>query len=57
MQKAKRKTIDFSPSLHSKVIEHGEARGCRSFAESVRDIIRDYFSRATTPINKKRKVL
>ncbi len=38
-----RQTIDFNNEMHKQILEHSNERGCRSFGEAVRDIIRLWF--------------
>jgi Arc/MetJ-type ribon-helix-helix transcriptional regulator len=38
-----RQVIDFTEQMHKQIQEHGNKRGCRSFSEAVRDIIRLWF--------------
>lgn len=35
-----RKTIDFNTDFYDQIKAYGEARGCKSFSEIVRDIVR-----------------
>ena len=43
MKKVFRKTIDFHRPALNRIVKHGQERGCGTFAETVRDIIRLYF--------------
>jgi hypothetical protein len=43
MGKTFRKTIDFHWPMLNAVLRHSRKRGCGTFAEAVRDIIRLYF--------------
>jgi len=37
-----RKMIDFDDSMYERLLAYKKKRGCRSFGETVRDIIREY---------------